>query len=795
MAICLASLWGAWGMRKGASAAKKPVWATLLLIMLLFFTAHLYYTSQRGGILALGAAFMLFCTAWAVGQRMKRRLVGVVVSLLLAGAICVTGAAGVMAMTKHKTGSAFPLDVSLLIRYQSYVSASNMILDKPLLGFGPGVYGISYSTYWTKFEQEWFAQELRMNAHVHNDPMELAIDAGLPAAGLYLTMLILGMSFGLLMAFTAAETTRRRLGYMFAAFFCAFLVDGMFGFNLRVPVSASLLFLFMGALDGLWLPATEVAQTARTSRVPAWAWKLAGAACLITLLYFVDLGTRAFASEYYQQRGMVAQEKKDYPKATEFYEAGERMAPWNWQFERRLGQVCMGQGDMEGAVKHLDAAVQCNPYYLMNYLPLARAKMLLAQRQLKDDPKQVDTPLRTLDEAAEEVEKVLKTAPTLPQAEDLLGRIYSISAVCLSAANRPEEADRVNRYWAESEEHLLKAIEYGATDQCDLYRMLAKVRIAEGKDEGAEEALVRAAQANPADQETWPFFLEFATSHKRYDRLRDTLYSQIDRMKEANPPNQDALSTAYLWLASVLENGYDNLDAVENAYEGAVQYGARRPEIWTNFARFAYEKQRTDSLKKAVVQSCQRLEAEKEKALPQVAAVYAVLQQGPDALNKASTLLMSQFRAHPRNSPMTAGQTFGWAARIMLEVLSGAPPEKACEAYFNLGIISAGMEQLKMADQLFSRAMGCLPADQQPFLALHWADTLMRLDRSNEALALLKDAKNRYPENLDERWALARTLAKLGQYVEAREEYQALLDKPGLDPKGREMIEKEMNSF
>lgn len=758
-------------------------------IFLLIFLTHLRFTGQRAGIIALAAAAFLVAVAWLFGRRTKRPVTAAAFVLILVMIISVAGAGVAMAVSKWRTGTSIPLDTSLVIRYQSYVSAADMLFDRPLLGYGPGVYGIAYPEYWTPFEQEWFAQELSMNAHVHNDLIELGIDAGLPAAGLYFTLLVLGMGYGLVMAFTPGPPERRRLGYMFAAFFLAFLVDGLFGFNLRVPVSAGIFFLTLGLLDGLWAASQPVETVISRSRNP-----LPRLALFAALMLFVLLESCRFSAAYCMQQGMRAQLKRDYPKARESFELGRSLAPWDGDFERRLGQVSIGEHDFDNAVRHFERALEINPYYILGRVPLAQTKMAVAQHLVQQDNAKVNDALAILDQAIDHLEELLKICPMFPPAHDMLGRVASVSALFVTQSGAPDAPGRAAAYWRSAETHLLKAIEYELENRSELYRMLAKVRIALGNQDGAEQALVRAAQADPADTETWPIFLDLANNRKDYDRLRNTLYAQIQRLKEADTLKPEALATAYLYLANVLENGYTDLDAVDQAFWGAVEYGPLRPEIWTNLARYAREKNRPMALQIAVAQSCGRLSIQGQKPLAYVAAVNDVMQRGPAALTSATANLLSHVRSHRANDALTADQAYGWAARMLLETAQSASRDTPglCLANFNLGIVFAGLNELNAADQLFTRAQPCLETTQQAFLAVHWADVMVRQDRTPEALDLLRETRQKSPDNMDVQWALARTFVKLGLRDDAREEYKALLARPDLAPQGRAMLENEL---
>lgn len=766
--------------------------------------AHLYYTGQRAGIIALAAAALLVAVAWVVGRRIPRPLPAAVVSLALVVLAGLLGALGAMGLTRLMTQTPIPLETSLLIRYQSYVSATDMFRDAPLGGWGPGVYDRAYPAYWTPFEQQWFAQELRKNAHVHNDVMELAVDAGLPAAGIYATILIVAMLAALQLAFVSgADAARRRMAYALAAVFLAFLIDGFFGFNLRVPVSAGVLFLLLGLLDGLY------ADPARGSALRGPALAVAGLV-VAALLGAALLGARVFASEYALLQGMVLERQAAraleqgqrqaglarVADAEAQFARGESLAPWNDRFGWWLGRLALAKGETDAAIAHLDRALAKNPHAILTHLPMAQAKLQRAQRQMRADRGDVETALAMLDDAAGHAHALLETCPDFGRAEGTLGQISAIAAIYLTATGDPAHADRAETYWEAAEGHLEQALRHGVAGESSLYAMLAKVRLARGKPLQAEAALVRAALADPADIEVWSLFIDFANSNRRFDRIRNTLYAQIRAMEEANPPKPDVLASTHLWLANVLENGYQDWEGVDAAYLKAVEHGPLRPEIWTNFARYAQERGRVALLKQAVAQSTARVQLAGEKPLPHLSALNTVLQFGARALDDASAVLVEQARGHAAADGMTAAQAYGWTARLMLEALPMIPggPEQPCEAYMNLGIALAAMRDVGMAERLFASAETCLPATGLAFLAVHQADLRARRGDIAGAIEILERGRANDPENLDVRWALARSLHRAGRSAEALAEYGALLDIPGVDAKAREVLAAERDA-
>src|SRR5690606_13279921 len=102
------------------SGERRALW----LAPLMFF--HFYSTDQRAGWIALAGAAFLAGAAWLFLRAPRRPVLSVAGVLTLFAAAGVAAAAGAMYVTHARTGHVFPLDLSLLLRYQSYLSATNM---------------------------------------------------------------------------------------------------------------------------------------------------------------------------------------------------------------------------------------------------------------------------------------------------------------------------------------------------------------------------------------------------------------------------------------------------------------------------------------------------------------------------------------------------------------------------------------------------------------------------------------------------------------------------------------------
>jgi tetratricopeptide (TPR) repeat protein len=294
--------------------------------------------------------------------------------------------------------------------------------------------------------------------HAHNDLLELAAESGLPAATLYLSALLAGMGGALFLAFTAATQEKRILAWTFAALCIAFFVDGLFGFNLHRPVSASLLFISLGALENLLI-------RGRPLRAPRWASPVPGmlpwAACALGLA-FASVETRAFAAEMSLAKGLRARALHD-PAAYGFFEKASTLMPWDYRPLYKHGVARLYAGDPQEAKALLTAALDRNPTWLMARVSLAHAELEQAKALAADPENQA----KHLDAAEEDARQVVALCDVMPNAEDILGRALSLRAV---SAGEGEAA----KLWHEARGRFIRALAYGCENAAKVYLMLGR---------------------------------------------------------------------------------------------------------------------------------------------------------------------------------------------------------------------------------------------------------------------------------------------------------------------------------
>lgn len=387
----------------------------------LIYGVYIVWIRHRGGMAALAVAGALVGIAKILARSNRPALRKAITTLAALSALMGIAIGVVFGVTYARTGAFLPVDSSLYSRYHGYAGAVRMIQDRPWLGFGPGNYQIFSPEYWTRFEQERFVQSRAVNNHVHNDVLEVAVDTGIPSAILYLSLFCFTILAGLHRSFADPDPEARRAGLFFAAFFCAFAVDGFFGFNIRLPASAALFAVVLGAFDGL---------SARTPVTSGLVWRSTYVALvrrwivLFAALVCVILEARVFVSDVLHFVGRNAAEQDQHVLAEAAFGRAEQFAPWNWKLPAEQGAAALVQGRYDKAVAHFNRALMRNPNDLMSLVNLANVQLQRGLMPGRDGDSRRDAELQreALQEAQFFARRALDLCPLLPEAEDLESR-------------------------------------------------------------------------------------------------------------------------------------------------------------------------------------------------------------------------------------------------------------------------------------------------------------------------------------------------------------------------------------
>ncbi|MFP4191317.1 MAG: O-antigen ligase family protein [Candidatus Hydrogenedentota bacterium] len=765
----------------------KQRWFGAIVIVLC--GGHLYLTEQRAGWVALAVALLVAALAWVAFRVARRPMVAAGVGLAAVALVAGGLAAGGVYWHEQQTGQAYPVDGSLLLRYNGYYSAADMIMDRPVLGFGPGNYEIANAEYWTGYEQRWFAQERMYNENVHNDYLEMGVEGGLPAAALYIAILVFGVGYALAYARGRSEPQARRLGIALAAFFAAFAVDSFFGFNLRVPVSGMFLFLFAGCLDGLLLEQQK-------PRASSWLgggallWRLAVLALAGAAAAFATWG---FLGEQSLQTGRAAVAHEAYEDGIELFEEAESYRPWDWRPTRERGAAELRRQQAEAAIEALEEADRKNPNYPPTLLPLAHTAMVLGMQRPQPDehPEAQLRRLEYLEDAERYAQRAVDLSEYLFEAHEILGRVLLVQGLHRSQASAEEEenGETPEELWYRSASHLRKALRYGAPNPVQLYQIKAETYVLLDEIPRAEIALSRGLNLDPGNEDLLRFFTGFAREHERHEAAIRIAESQLEA--DTTPETQARL---HALIAEALAEGRGDREGARQHLIRALEAGPWESAVWNGVAKLARAYGDFEFIEEAQA-IVERDAGEWPASFQDVFDGFGRALRAEDG-HVADEIRQYMVSAHQHS---LMGRGMNTELRAMTQtLLSGLERRHLTEedvgnALVDLAIVFQETNDFGVAAQLLAQAEPLVPEERRQTLHLVRAENHLAMGEPGAAVPVLDRALEEDPDNVDYRVTRARMLSMAGRTEEARAEYERVLESGLLDESSRQLVEHELD--
>jgi len=736
----------------------------LFLLPAALMALHLHLTEMRGGLIALAAAGVVVLAAWGVqrlGRGSLRATTAALLLLLLLGCGIAVGAAK---LHQQHRGTFLPVENSLVLRYNGYFGAAQIILDAPLLGHGTASFPLVSPPFRTDYEQAWLAKRGQQQGRAHNEYLEAGVEAGVPGTALYLALLMLGLLAALQCATTAGDPTRRRLGLTLAAAFTAFAVDGFFGFNLHVPVSAGLLFLLLGLTQGLWQPV----QTSRLLRVCLHAVLLVAAAGAL----YIELRAFQAARHLQQAQGAMAHaeaaaspdgRRQILAQAYQLLESGAQLAPWDIRFPRALGVVARARTDFSAATAHFLHALDQAPHEPGTRMNLAELHFNQAESADTAGPR--EALLNTAKAMAREL--ALENA-YLAQAHVLLGRI-----ALLRATDAPESAETL---WREAAEHLENALRHGPGEAPEVMRMLGHSRTQLGEEEKALRVLVEAAWQDPSRTAVWEDLEIVSLRQDAHPVYLDTLNHALDHLQRQPGPRPETLAEVQVRLARLYTEVLGEPGLAALLLREAVAHQPQRLDAWAAFARAQPLLQRWDALAEAFAT------LDPDAALPPVLVeVRQIFTADAPRLRDAAAKLFDHSMLHRIQSGESTAPELGWIPGLLREALehTTVPAPLRAEILSHAGGMYLDAQRWEDANGTLLRALDLAEEPAPVTLALR-SEALAGLGRPQDGLLLAEEAYGLASQNILVRWMLARRLADNHRLAQANLEYLSLLTQ--LDP-------------
>ncbi len=716
----------------GLSIQRKGRWAILCIPLLL---GLLTLAKTRGSLIALVGAAALVLVVTIVSRRVKKLSHVIVLTFAALLVTAMVGIATVATITKLNTGQIYPQDESLVFRFNSFYGACRMIQDRPWVGHGPGMYRVHSPEYWTTLEKTVFTDLNRRNAYVHNEPLEIATEAGLPAAIAYITILVIGIYYGLSLGLRPRNSGHRSFGLTMAAFFLAFLVDGFAGFNLHAPVSAVLLFLIAGTMAGVWRE--REAPTVRCAFRYEWfpiARRLFVLGCALIIPV---LGIREFSAQLFHQRGLGALKFEAHAEATESFAKAASLAPYDWIHPYFLGITAKGMGRLDDEARYFGRTIELHPNFI--HARTRKAQALINQATSSSD----EEALAFLEEAVSEVEQVIRIAPQLPEAHELFGRALLLQANWQTGSSPDETIERKNEVRQKAEGYLLKAIEYGSDEKEALYLLLAKIGLARHDVYAAQDALVHALESNPESEESWMLLLttgsrllDSSQGSSGYDAIIDSLEWCIERLSNTQDKLEAAVALSLL-RADILHTVYRDDSGAEKAFQEIVLAHPARIEAWAQYHLFAQANDREEAVNGIFIQAVARQENADETLPELIQAVAVGLQKDKNGIVEGVSRLVSALqRDHTLDpNPARVAADYSWAVDLLAARAqqTSMRPEDARAVYVQLSLMYEVFQDFETAVQMLDRALS-IEADEA------WRDSVQqKIDTMQQKLKAQQD--------------------------------------------------------
>lgn len=763
-------------------------WVVVLLVPV---AAHLYLTHMRGAPLALAAGCVLLFCAIVVSRYLR-----VNKELKTAAALGGTAVIGIIAIlallpvSKMLTGFYVPTDGSLILRYNGYYGAAKMVADNPVLGVGPGNYGREAIAHWTPYEKRWFADQQKRNMRTHCDLLETATESGLPGLALHVPLLMALLVRSLSLAFAGGDPDRRRIGYALAVFFMAFTVDGLFGFNLRVPVSGGLFFLMAGVLEGISAPVIFSEPAAQPDKkkkkriIPVEpppdpetqprvlsSLMLCGAA-----LFCLVVSAVVLVGEMYYQRGTAArlfiEENPSSPHLGQALKQGEenlligrRLVFWDERYSDLLGHIAMLGGKTEEAVGYYTRALASDPHHPHKAANLARAYLSHALRFARDNtsPDYVQVG-HLLDEARRLAEQAEVYCGISPYVQDVRWRVTRAEAVLAE-----EQQQDAIPYWQKVSQQIQEALACGATDIAGTYRALGSAYVKLNQPGRAMEAFSRALELKTEDEMTWSMMETAAHESGNTGTLLNLSYKNYALLAENLPETENAFIATVRRLA----HGWKGLNRASSAAARVVSHGLGKapgpPETWALLAEIA-----ADRKDPAILCGEARRHASSGKVPVFVKGLCP--EQGESPQIGESSRELARLAIQSQGQP--AAKDFGAAADLLNLLMSGMtlPPSHEAGIRANLATAYLEAERYAEADRDFAFAIDNLPQKDRGRLLSARARAVEGLGRSEEAMSLVSEAVRLAPNDPIVQLTYARLLRGGERFDEAVFAYTAAIN-------------------
>lgn len=313
------------------SRTQRVVWSTILLLFLWAIGA----TLSRGPWVGLAAAAAVMTIALWTERRRGRIGPSPAVAAIAVGAVLLTIAAAASGALTRVTArvesfARIGSDAGMINRFTYIGAAVRMLRDHPLTGVGIENFGLVYPRY-RPVEPDDIPSD-QLPTMVHNDYLQLAVSAGIPALVMYLALV-----GSIVVVVWRGSGHHRIVAMAFVASIVGYLVQQLSGWQ-ELPVS-----VFFWSIVGAAVAYSGTAIGRTNSGLAGWrtAASVAGVGLAIGIGLLATGSFREFLADQHFFDANHREVVWDWPRIAEDVAAGLALAPGTSFYEDAAGVIYM----------------------------------------------------------------------------------------------------------------------------------------------------------------------------------------------------------------------------------------------------------------------------------------------------------------------------------------------------------------------------------------------------------------------------------------------------------------------
>jgi len=445
----------------------------------------------------------------------------IVVVGLVAGLLLMSKGMGVLEQFRHGVDSPY------VARLNTWQSSFRAFLDSPVLGWGKGSFEDAVPAYWTDYEKNVYARDLKFSKQAHNEYLEIGVETGIIGLGAFGWFLMCLASRSLSVWRRELSAARRAILLCAVCALTGVLVHSVVSFNLQTPASALSFFLLVGVIDVLGFEGNP-RSVSLTGSVGSAVRKAVWVVLVASVLLVPSSIARPFLSEMRVARGALAGVRGDTDEAIRQFESAARLTPWDSVTRYRLGNAYVAASQWDKAAAAYGECLAESPNYA-----IAWANQGLAYFNLENPEK-----------AIEAAERALALAPDMPMGHNVLGLSYA----------------RQGR-WDEALEEMKRATGLPESGRAQLHKNMAVCHVQLGQPEEAVAEFQRAIdESRYPDPELYLDQGKVLSDLKRYEEAAASFRKALGVFegRREDPSANLLMQQAYYFLGKICLEELDN---------------------------------------------------------------------------------------------------------------------------------------------------------------------------------------------------------------------------------------------